>query len=96
MYRPEEPSDTISTAISLDREDKAKAAKAVSKWIRQTSSVFKVRLLNCRSKTTKGQLILKANIIALICTKNERKYFLISALATKKGRNQKNKGTLLY
>ena len=45
MYRPEEPSDTISTAISLDREDKAKAAKAVSKWIRQTSSVFKVRLL---------------------------------------------------
>ena len=50
LYRPEEPLDTISAAISLEREDKAKAAKAVSKWIRQTSSVFKVRLLNCRSK----------------------------------------------
>ena len=28
--------------------------------------------------------------------KNERNYFLISALASKNGSNQKNEGTLLY
>ena len=44
----------------------------------------------------KGQFILKANFLALIWTKNEWNYFLISALASKNGSNQKHEGFLLY
>jgi hypothetical protein len=37
------------------------------------------------SFVTKGQLILKANFEVFIGTKNQRKYFCISALASKMG-----------
>ena len=43
-------------------------------------------------KGTKGQLISKGLFIVFICTKNEQKYFCVSALASKKRSNQKNKG----
>ena len=53
--------------------------------------------LICKAcNTIKGQLISKANFHVLIEPKNERNYFLISALASKNGSNQKRKGTLLY
>jgi len=45
MYREEEESTDTTSATKLAMEDKSKAAKAVSKWIRQCSGVFKVRLL---------------------------------------------------
>ena len=39
---------------------------------------------------TKGQLISKGLFKVFICTKNEQKYFCISALAYKKRSNQKS------
>ena len=42
----------------------------------------------------KGQLILKANFLFLFEPKTQQNYFLISALASKKMLDQKNKGTL--
>ena len=39
----------------------------------------------------KGQIILKANFLVLICTKNRTKLFLISALASKMGQIKKTK-----
>ena len=45
MYRQEEDSSDTTSSTQLEMEDKAKAAKAVSKWIRQCSGVFKVRLI---------------------------------------------------
>ena len=44
----------------------------------------------------KDQLISKAIFLLSFEPKNERTYFLISALASKNGLNQKSKGTLLY
>ena len=46
--------------------------------------------------TTKGQLISKGLLKTFICIKNGRKYFCISALASKMKPNQKNKGTLYH
>ena len=43
----------------------------------------------------RGQLISKPNFLFLFERKNERNYFLISALASKNGSNQKSEGTLL-
>ena len=44
----------------------------------------------------KGQIISKANFLVSIKPKNERNYFLISALASKNKSNPKIEGTLLY
>ena len=54
-------------------------------------------ITEARSKQpSKGQLISKANFLVLIWTQKRRNYFLISALASKNGSNQKGEGTLLY
>ena len=45
----------------------------------------------------KGQLILKKNFLKFsFAPKNERKYFCISALDSKKKSNQKNKGIVHF
>ena len=44
----------------------------------------------------KGDLISKGLFKVFICTKKEQKYFCISALASKKRSNQKNKGTFYH
>ena len=48
-----------------------------------------VFLTHVKNLIAKGQLILKGHFKVFICTKNERKYFCISALASKKRSNKK-------
>ena len=54
------------------------------------------KTIGLRTKVAKGQLISKGPFKDPFAPKNEQKYFCISALASKKRSNQKNKGTLYH
>ena len=82
------------------KENKLKATLAFVSLMLIGQSKFRIRKTNrsfCQKRTLLKVSKFRKQIFMLSFElKNERNYFLISALASKNGSNQKSEGTLLY